>query len=403
VAHPVTDRSQIRLSYGHFFQAPSFKDIYSHMNQDFRFDLGGNTNNIFGNSRLEMSQTTMFEVGFSTIVGEKMRLDFVGYRTEVKGDIAVRQITPAELLELGGVTDRTSTRSNAILSVYTNRDKMSTKGLEITFARRMDDIWGLNATYTLAFPRATGSDPQEYMLTFGRQTFFDPVTGKRGVQPPPRVLTPIDYDQTHRLNLQLSFRLPSLFEPRSGPDLVFRDITGYATFTFATGQPYTRLGRDGHPLSTNNNERGPSFKNVNLRVNKALPRLPGVGDRMKITLFAEIYNLFNFRNVNIDNLNPTTGSPGVDAFMLEEAFNDRPDFRDSDGEKVDRLSRASQKDNLPGDDAVNLVRIQDLDGDGFITKNEVSALRIANMLAALDNPLAYLRPFQARLGLTVDF
>ncbi|HUU29790.1 MAG TPA: TonB-dependent receptor [archaeon] len=403
VAHPVTDRSQIRLSYGHFFQAPSFKDIYSHMNQDFRFDLGGNTNNIFGNGRLEMSQTTMFEVGFSTILSEKVRLDFVGYHTEVKGDIAVRQMTPSQLLELGGVTDRTSTRSNAILSVYTNRDKMSTKGLEITFARRMDDLWGLNASYTLSFPRATSSDPQEYILTFGRQTFFDPVTGKRGIQPPPRRLTPIDYDQTHNFNLQLNFRVPSLPALGSDFDRVFRDVSGYATFSFATGQPYTRLGRDGHPASTNNNERGPSFKTVNLRLNKTLPFFPYFKERLKVTLFTEIYNLFGFQNVNIDYLNPTTGSPGMDAFILEEVFNDRPDFRDDSGNKVDRISLSDQIENLPGDDAANLVRIQDINGDGFITKNEIVALKLANLLASLDSPLAYMRPLEVRLGVTVDF
>ena len=400
VAHPVTDRSQIRLSYGHFFQAPSFKDIYSHMNQDFRYDLGGNTNNIFGNGRLEMNQTTQFEVGFTTILTERIRLDFVGYHTEAKGDIAVRQITPAELLELGGEAVRTSTRSNAILSVYTNRDKMSTKGFEVTFSRRMDDIWGLNASYTLCFPRASSSDPQEYILSFARQTFFDPITGKRGVQPPPRFLTPIDYDQTHQVNLQFNFRLPRVWSPESRLDPVLKDIFGYATFSFATGQPYTRLGRNGLPLSTNNNERGASSKMVDLRLNKALPYF---GKQVKVALFTEIYNLFNFRNVNIDYLNPTTGSPGADAFMLEEAFNDRPDFRDQSGNKVDRLSRADQIENLPGDDAATLVQIQDINGDGFISKNEIVALKLANLLASLDNPMAYMRPLEVRLGISVDF
>ena len=400
VAHPVTDRSQIRLSYGHFFQTPSFKDIYTHMNQDFRFDLGGNTNNIFGNSKLEMSQTTMFEMGFTTLLSEDLRLDFVGYHTEVKGDIAVRQLNPKQLLDLGRVEDRVSTRSNATLSVYTNRDNMNTKGLEITFTKRMSNLWGLNASYTLSFPRATSSDPQEYILTFGRQTFFDPVTGKRGVQPPPRQQTPIDYDRTHQLNLLFNFRLPQLFKPNSRGYLALKDIYGFTTFRFASGQPYTRIGRDGHPSSTNNNERGPSFKTLNLRLNK---KLPYFGEGFQVAVFGEIFNLFDWDNYNIDYLNPTTGSPGVDAFVIEEAFKDRPDFRDGRGEKVDRLSRADQKENLPGDDADNLVKIQDIDGDGFVTKNEIVALKLANMLAGLDNPMAYLRPRQVRLGVTVDF
>jgi outer membrane receptor protein involved in Fe transport len=400
VAHPVTDRSQIRLSYGHFFQTPSFKDIYTHMNQDFLYDLGGNTNNIFGNSRLEMSQTTMFELGFTTLLSEDLRLDFVGYHTEVKGDVAVRQMTPDQLLELGGVTDRSSTKSNATLSVYTNNDNMNTKGLEITFTKRLRRFWGLNATYTLSFPRATSSDPQEYILTFGRQTFFDPVTGQRGVQPPPRQQTPIDYDRTHQLNVQLNFRLPSLVDQSNRWDPILKDISGFTTFSFASGQPYTRLGQDGNPSSTNNNERGPSFKNLNLRLNK---KLPFFGQRLKVSLFTEIFNIFNWENYNIDYLNATTGSPGVDAYLIDEAFKDSPDFHNSSGEKVDRLSLADQIENLPGDDASNLVLIQDINGDGYISENEITALKLANLLAGLDNPLAYLRPRQVRLGATVDF
>jgi hypothetical protein len=139
---------------------------------------------------------------------------------------------------------------------------------------------------------------------------------------------------------------------------------------------------------------------VDLRLNKALPYF---GKQVKVALFTEIYNLFNFRNVNIDYLNPTTGSPGADAFMLEEAFNDRPDFRDQSGNKVDRLSRADQIENLPGDDAATLVQIQDINGDGFISKNEIVALKLANLLASLDNPMAYMRPLEVRLGISVDF
>jgi hypothetical protein len=401
VAHPVTDRSQIRLSYGHFFQAPAFKDVYAHSNQDFRFDLGGNANNIFGNPNLEMSQSVMFEVGFTTILSETMRLDFAGYHNESKGDLAVRRMTPQELLELGGVTDRSSTRSNAILSVYTNRDRMSTRGVEISFARRMGEIWGINAAYTLSFPRATSSNPQEYILTFGRQTFFDPVTGQRGVQPPPRVLSPIDYDRTHELNVQLSFRVPDdLFPARSRADVILSDLTGYATFTFSSGQPYTSLAQNGHPSSNNNNDRGPSYKNVNLRLNK---RLPVPYKRMRFTLFGEIYNLFGITNYNIDYINPTTGAPDMDAYILTEAFNDQPDFNDASGSRVDRISVADQIENLPGDDAENLVRIQDINGDGFITKNEITALKLANMIASLDDPRAYLRPLEFRLGISVDF
>ena len=158
--------------------------------------------------------------------------------------------------------------------------------------------------------------------------------------------------------------------------------------------------RNNHPSSTNNNDRGPSYKNVNLRINKLLP-IPT--KKMKVTLFGEIYNLFNFTNYNIDYINPTTGAPDMDAYILTEAFNDRPEFFDDMGNKTDRIAVSDQIDNLPGDDAGNLVKIQDINGDGFISKNEITALKLANMLASLDDPRAYLPPIQIRLGINLDF
>ena len=154
------------------------------------------------------------------------------------------------------------------------------------------------------------------------------------------------------------------------------------------------------PESTTNNERGPAFKNFNLRLYKDLPYF---GDKVRVTVFSEIFNVFNWTNYSIDYLNPTTGEAGIDAYILAEAFNDRPDFRSSGGEKVNQVSRADRIEELSGDDAENLVEIQDINGDGFITKNEITALKLATMLATLDDPRAYLRPREVHLGVKVDF
>ncbi len=50
-----------------------------------------------------------------------------------------------------------------------------------------------------------------------------------------------------------------------------------------------------------------------------------------------------------------------------------------------------------------LARVRDINGDGLVEYPETFALRLAALLAAMENPLAYLRPREVRLGVRYEF
>ena len=75
VGFPVTDRSQMRFSYGAFTQLPSMSFIFSGSNR----------------GDLEFSRTDAFEAGFSNLLGEDMVLDLVGYYRDVQGNVANKE------------------------------------------------------------------------------------------------------------------------------------------------------------------------------------------------------------------------------------------------------------------------------------------------------------------------
>jgi hypothetical protein len=401
VGFPVTDRSQLRLSYGVFAQVPAFSDYYSLINRDIQQDLASdNINNYFGNGRLDMPYTTAFEAGFTTLLSEDIYLDFVGYNKDIRGNIAYRWLTPQELLDLGGVTERTSTRFGKNLFIATNGDHGNIKGFDLSFHRRHTGYWSASASYSLTFARSSASDPQEFARAYGRQIIRDPLTGRDKTPDPPSEQSPMDTDQTHTINLQASLELPTDFLEGTFYGKLLSNSGTFLTWHFHSGRPYTVVNRLGI-LATgeNNNARTSSVKIANLRVSKRLP----MGEKRRLSFFLEVMNLFNTENVKSSMVNPTTGQPGVDAFLLGELANQIGSFTTRpEPVRVEDEATNAELSPLPAE-RLTLARIRDLNGNGLVEYPETFALRLAAMLAAMDNPLAYLSPREVRLGLRVDF
>ncbi|HUU27918.1 MAG TPA: carboxypeptidase-like regulatory domain-containing protein [archaeon] len=402
VGFPVTDRSQLRLSYGVFAQVPAFSDYYSLLNRDIQQDLASdNINNYFGNGRLDMPYTTAFEAGFTTLLSENVYLDFVGYNKDTRGDIAYRWLTPQELLDLGGQGTRQSTRFGKNLFMATNGDQGNIKGFDLSFSRRMAGYWSASANYSLTFARSSASDPQEFARAYGRQIIRDPLTGQDKNPDPPSNQSPTDNDQTHTVNLQLSVELPPDFKEGSLAGKLLSGTSAFFTWHFHSGRPYTVSDRLGN-LATgeNNNARTHSVKLADLRVSRRFP----LGKKRRLSCFVEIMNLLNTVNIKPSRVNPTTGEPGVDRFLLGElskqltSFTSIPESRTVEQEAEYNTELA--EDPL---ERLQLAQIRDINGNGLVEYPEAFALRLAALLAAMDNPMAYLRPREVRLGFRFDF
>ena len=123
----------------------------------------------------------------------------------------------------------------------------------------------------------------------------------------------------------------------------------------------------------NNNARTRSVKIANLRVSKRLP----MGEKRRLSFFLEVMNLFNTENIKPSMVNPTTGQPGVDAFLLGElakqigSFTTRPE-----PVSVEDVATNAELSPNPAE-RLTLAMIRDLNGNGLVEYPETFALRLA--------------------------
>ncbi len=282
VGFPVTDKAQMRFSYGVFSQLPSFSFIFDGSNP------GG----------LEYSRTDAFEAGMSYMLSDDMVLDLVTYYRDVDGNVASKEFFRdyQQWHEERRVRDWTTG--------YSNKDNGNIKGMDLTLRRRFANNFAFSMIYTLQFSRTTGS---QYGTTSQWNVFIDPATGETFT--PPDELRPIDGDRTHVLSTNLNYIFPADFQAGTMTNTILRNVGVTGVFRLLSGQPaYDRIvnsgstyhlnafedvtyltRRDGRPIGGVNYFRGRWDYNLDLRLTKRLQ----VGGTRQVSVFSEIANVFN--------------------------------------------------------------------------------------------------------------
>lgn len=236
VGFPVTDRAQLRFSYGVFTQVPSFSNIFSSGNP------GG----------LGFSRTDAFETGMSYMLSSDVLVDFVGFYRDADGNLAQGSF-------FRDYTEwRTGRHVRGMASGYVNHDKGNIKGMDITLRKRFSDNYSMNVIYTLQFARSTGSS---YLATTSDE------------------LRPNDGDRAHKFSTYLNYIVPRNVTGNELFNRVINDLNAYAIGTFQSGSPTGELSR----------RRGRWDYNVNLRLSKPI----FLGDSRRLSLMADITNLTN--------------------------------------------------------------------------------------------------------------
>ena len=236
VAFPVTDKAQLRFSYGVFTQVPGFQSIFSGSNP------GG----------LGFSRTDAFESGLSYLMSEDMVIDMVGFYRDVDGNLAQGDFF-RDYVEW-----RTGRHIRGLASGYVNQDKGNIKGLDLTLKKRFSDNYSFNVIYTLQFSRSTGSS---YLNTTGDE------------------LRPNDGDRAHKFTTYLNYIVPKNATGNILVNKAISDISAYSILTFQSGSPTGELSR----------RRGRWDYNVDLRLHKPL----SLGGTKRLSLMAEIHNVTN--------------------------------------------------------------------------------------------------------------
>lgn len=199
---------------------------------------------------------------------------------------------------------------------YVNGDEANAKGIEVSLAMVTGDGLSAFLGYALSEVRGNGSHPR---------TAIGPVEN-----PPPAGadslltgLSRLDYDQTHRATLLVSYRAPG---QATG---LLSGIGFQAQLTYNSGHHYSPLylplvaGSAAHlmkgvdqiedprfarPLVPTGAAKTPAVFNCDLAVSKRF-----ILGGSELELFAQVLNLFDTRHVL--NVYPTTGSAADDGFL----------------------------------------------------------------------------------------
>jgi outer membrane receptor protein involved in Fe transport len=267
VSFPITDQGIIHFSYGHFFQIPSFENLY--YNSDYLVTPSSSLSNRIGNPDLEAQRTVMYELGLQQALFTNIGLDFTVYYRDIRNLLGMEIINTYEGFKYAR---------------FINRDYANVKGFILSLDRRFADYYGIKLDYTYQIAEGNASDPMS--VYYNNQTDPPIETNKKVV--------PLDWDQRSTLNLSVTMGRPG-------------DWNVGAILQYGAGFPYTEDIRVSNGLRFENGGIKPTTFNVDLRAEKTVS-LGGYD----ITLFALIYNLLDRKNEN--NVNSASGRANIDLF-----------------------------------------------------------------------------------------
>lgn len=279
ISYPITATSSIFFSYGHFYQFPPLRDIFTNANYERLSTLQDGTGNfdaVYGNPDIKPERTVQYEFGYKHAITDFLGLSINLFYKDI------RDLLGVEFIE---------TYAAAAYARLTNVDFGSVSGFTISLDQRRIGIVSSSLDYTWQDARGNSSDPDE---TANRAA--------AGEDPRPRQV-PLNWDQRHTLNLTLQVSQPENYSVST-------------ILRYGTGQPYTpEIGSGFGSGVEKNSGRKPDGFVIDLRAEKSV----SLAD-MHMSVFVRVFNLLNARYFN-GSVFATTGSPDYGLFPLSQDRN----------------------------------------------------------------------------------
>ncbi len=266
ISYPITDRSSVYFSYGHFYQLPNLGDMYN--NADYNrlalLQAGALDYGVIGNPDVKPERTVLYEFGYKNAVSNNLGIAMDLFYKDIR--------------DLLG-TEFVITYTGAQYSHLANIDFGNVIGFTLSIDQRHLGPVSTMIDYTWQMAQGNSSDPQETANL-----------AQAGLDSRPQSV-PFNWDQRHTVNLTVQLAQPDNYSVS-------------AILRYASGQPFTPsvgLGLTGQ--IERNSGRKPSGFIVDLRGEKYFT-MAG----WNMSLFARVFNLFNARYFN-GNVFANTGSP----------------------------------------------------------------------------------------------
>jgi outer membrane receptor protein involved in Fe transport len=293
ISYPISDKGAVHISYGHFFQVPSFQFLY--MNPNFRIPLTGNYPDLIGssigNADLKPQETVMYELGLQQEITDELAVNITTYYKDIRNLLGV------------AIHEKNNFKKFA---EYINQDYGAVTGFTLSLTKKFVDGLGASLDYTYQVAQGNASDPNEDYT-------------KAQASPPVEInsqLVPLDWDRRHSLNFTLTAGIPN-------------DYILSAVGQLDSGLPYTPSYQN-QRTGLENSSTKPTFFNVDLYVTKYF-KLSGIN----FSVFLKVYNLFDTANeltvftdtgrsgYTLDETRAQSAPRGINT--VQEYFS-RPDF-----------------------------------------------------------------------------
>ena len=255
ISYPITDRSKLHFTYGHYYQIPRGDDLYENLSFDMRGAIRRR-----GNPDLNPERTIAYEVGIIQQLTDDLTIDLTGFTKDI--DHLVNSVHV-------DITNDYSYFLNDEFNGISHGIYGRVQGFELTIRKwrtARSRVSGM-LSYTYSVAKGKGSSRNLGYLTYYRQ------------QPDVTESHPLAWDQRHIFSGTLDIQLPF--------DAAINLIGNYGS-----GLPYTPNPRA--PIKPDiNSKRYPATYNVDALISKR-SRIAG----LTYTLFVDIRNVFNTKNLD---------------------------------------------------------------------------------------------------------
>ncbi len=261
IAHPISERTKLHFSYGHFFKRPEYQYLF----ENKQYDIGVREP-IFGTPNLDAERTISYEVGLTHQFTDQIGMHLTAYYKDVTGLIGTRYYEFRDAY----------TNQYTAYTLYINEDYANIKGFEVNLEMRPGQNFSGGMTYTYSVARGSASSETEQYPGTEESTklYF------------------LNHDRTHLFNASGSYR----FRAGQGPEIfgtkIFENSDISLVFRASSGRPYTPTGRD-IGFVDRNSLRQPGTYTMDMEFGKNIQFDNG----MRLRLFAEVLNVTDHRNV----------------------------------------------------------------------------------------------------------
>ncbi|RPI05089.1 MAG: TonB-dependent receptor [Ignavibacteriae bacterium] len=294
-AGPIGPSSYVFVNYGQYFQFPLFNQLYSGINPAQIFS--GAKNVQAGNPDLEPERLIAWEMGYKYGLREDMYASVTYFQKQTKNQVDSKTLIPFDSKSAGDYG----------FATYVNTAEATASGLEFVVSRERSGSTSGTLSYT-------------YMVAEGLSEYVDQGINQAqwGFPLVPHPY-PLSWDQRHTVKLDANV-------------LLTKDIHANFIAVYSSPKPYTYFPtRDGFtPMDTlaaflPNNDRMGNVVEIDVKLYRDF-RL-GTDNPVMLTLYADISNLLNSKNVRWKDSNGRIGGELGDPSAYYESRRVRVGFR----------------------------------------------------------------------------